>query len=1195
MTRWPRAGLEASPRRRRESRSRSSSEGITLPHDAEQLQSQHAEVAEMFERNEITPLLVTSNERCDMCNGLWTDESSSSLFRFEPSGIVCDQSCMVFAVRFVSEHPEILTRSDYLKYRGDLELNRSGVFRITAQKAVDLPSVRWLGRQDPYVRLALLPWNEPVQTKAAVSGGKNPTWRDEHANEMRLQHRCTSTNNPVPTLEVQLWSESYLGDDLIASCLLSTLPLLQHPNVEFTRWFTVSSTTTPPPSTTGAPLAKARLSFGMVFEPQSKGPGLHRAMSLIPSKQDHKFRVHTIKTVGVRILTCVVCERVIMSTVKAASGYRCEECHVDVHKACMMVANTTFPCAGAGASGDKVPTMASSPTGGPFLSPPSFRKPAAKTQGGYLMLQPPETTTAPTFGHLFVHLKGIHLCSKDCVGDDHAVNVFEGDTYCRMSFDGLMHETKEVYKTADPVFDDKICFLVTNRDASFRLETIDLNTNAVIGEMRILLFELLQADADRVIDATPWLEPVKRLATSMRPPDPHVALYASRKAALAAETYALHHGAKERERSVGHVHMRLRYVEEKAKLLLYVPKQKVLLQGREEKEFALETLKLNIDRLNHVVQSIQWLEQEYLALIGWNEPLTSGVVLLFFCAACLRLDAEYFPAVFFFLLQGYMLHTLVGRLSGQYVQSWVAHDDPDVVERSRLYRPIATLCVAVVEAAFGPVFLAEKARKENMYTYVKVVYRPNDADQEDTTGLVASGTTACFVGRTHIVRTCARPIWRSVASIVSHISSTTPTNQKALFKKEHVFRNVHASWPHRVATCSCQPCASGSKGGVDHHTLVYPLLQAAKTFDNGRQLLVPWSAFPGTVVLEVYNYSEDQPQIETFVGCVIVPIASLTAVDETTVTLPMRTPTDEPLEECSLTVRLQLRLPATTPTDCPRSSIVGTPGERKMSQFVLDALHEKDKASSSLGSALFGAFYKAKDTTKTVQNAIGRLCATVVCTQNLFNWTHPWKTAAVFLVCTAGAVLFSIVPARYLILISGLLEFAAGLRKDRPPSNTVRNILWNFISSMPTDSDLMQAYSAERTIYATKRANDEAVQLEVTRRLKHHALWMGSILTKGEQDRVWKTICVVYRYHRFVFWKSAEEAEMGHPPFGQLIVDRLEDIKEIPDLMARKADDPRHIFYVLGDTGEAYQDKRFFGFNSMEQRDELIGTIKAHG
>ncbi|RHY91928.1 hypothetical protein DYB26_002337, partial [Aphanomyces astaci] len=50
---------------------------------------------------------------------------------------------------------------------------------------------------------------------------------------------------------------------------------------------------------------------------------------------------------------------------------------------------------------------------------------------------------------------------------------------------------------------------------------------------------------------------------------------------------------------------------------------------------------------------------------------------------------------------------------------------------------------------------------------------------------------------------------------------------------------------------------------------------------------------------------------------------------------------------------------------------------------------------------------------------------------------------------------------------------------------------------------------------------------------------------------------------------------------------------EIPDLMARKPEDPPYILYVLGNTGESYQEKRFLGFASAATRDDLLHVIKA--
>ncbi|KAF0693925.1 Aste57867_15145 [Aphanomyces stellatus] len=1170
-----------------ELRSRSSS---TVEIDLTQKLQRHNDIAGMLERNEIAPLIPSSSQpvTCDMCDALWTglsfsrdrchtllfaDESASALFEFRPSGVICDQSCLEFAASFVKKHPSLQSRTEYLGYRAAMEPNQSGVFRITVEKAVDLPSVRWVGRSDPYVRLALLPyvvryvssmipdmrrrWNEPVQTKACMSGGKNPTWTDDHANEIRLQHRCNSSNNPVPTLEVQIWSDNYMiNDDLLASTLLSTAPLLLHPNVTFSRWFTVASKSS----------HRARISFAMTFEPQAR---LRRIVSSIDTDEivrDHRFRVHSLKSVGVILASCAVCERVIMSTTKTQWGYRCEDCGIDVHKSCMMLANTNLPCPNrdyAMADDDDENGMAPRPP-----RPRYVLSPRDRTGGGYLVVQPDEPPKL-TFGKLFVNLQGVHVCSKACRGNDHATNVFAGDTYCRLAVDGMSRETKEVYKTADPVFDDKTCFVITHRDATFQLDLVDLNTNVSVGSLSVLLFELLQLDAD---------DSVRAVAShlSMRGNAPEVALLA--------------HGQplplKLKHAVVGLARISLHYEEEKQKLLLYVPKQRKVLQGREEKEFSVETLRTNMDRLGRVLQLAPWLEQQYLAIITWKHKPRSAIVLVLFTFVCLFLNAEYMPALLFYLALVYMLHTALLRLKGDYLTKWIAYDE-DMMEQTKLFRPVATLHAAVLDADVPP------ARKDSHYIFVKVLYLPNDADQDDL-GLVYSGGDQFLVGRTHSVRYTPHPKWRDASNVISHLSPPGLFRANAQPKKEHVFRNAHVSWPH-VHDCTCQSCTTSSVAakGVDYHTLVYPLLQAAKHFDNGRELLVPWAAFPGLLRFEVYSTQDDSggggAVPETLVATATVPLVRVVGLTEKTLSLPLEIHNDTDGQhragDMNLTVRLQIKLPVT-------SRGVASAAEKKWSNFVIEALAEKDKAST-LGTALFGALWKAKDTTKMVQNGIGRLCATVVCTQNLFNWTHPWKTALVFAVCLAGAILFSIVPARYIILFGGLMEFVAGLREDRPPSNTARNILWNFISSLPTDMDLIQTYDVQRTQYVEERTKVEKIENAACRRLKFQALWMGTVVAKMEHERAWKTLCLAYRQSRFVFWKSMDDADMCLPPQGQLIIDRPDDIKEIPDLMARKADDPPFIFYVLGNTGESYQDKRFFGFADKSVRDEILAVVRA--
>ncbi|ETW01571.1 hypothetical protein, variant 1 [Aphanomyces invadans] len=983
------------------SRSRSRSSDADVAHKLQR----NNDIAGMLERNEIVAMGTTSSTdtaKCDLCDGLWTDESASALFEFRPSGIVCDQSCLAFAASFVEKHPSIQSRDDYLNYRRSVQPNQSGVFKIVADKAVDLPSVRWVGRQDPYVRLALLPWNEPVQTKAAMSGGKNPVWLDAHANEMRLQHRCNSSNNPVPTLEVQVWNENYMfAHDLLASSLVTTAPLLQHPGISISRWFTLVS----PSNSTSSLSQRARIYFTMQFDPQTR---LHRLVSSDPAEvvvRDHKFRVHSLKSVGVCILSCGVCERVIMSTIKTQWGYRCEGCGIDVHKGCMMLANTNLPCPrqdqdSSGSNNDNDDGIDDRSV----LKRDRYVVSPKDGSSGYLLVQPPlSANPLPSFGKLYVNVQGAHMCSKHCNAAEnlHASNIFDGDTYCRLSVDGVRHESKEVYKSADPVYDDKSCFDITHRDTTLLLEVVDLTTNVPVGSMSVLLFELLQMDADEVMQSLPT------------PRFVHTSLHGSTLFNRAKTTFPL----KLKSQVVGHVHVSLHYAEEKQKLLLYVPKQRMVLQGREEKDFSVETLKTNIDRLARVLALVPWLEQQYVAIITWKHPVQSGVILAWFTAACLFLNAEYLPASFFLVAIAYMLYTLWQRLTGAYLLKWVAFDE-DVMESSRLFRPVASLFVAVLEASYPPKEMAPSSTAH--YVFVRANYLPNDMDVNDS-GLVYSGGDEFVIGRTHAVRQTPHPTWRDGSNVVSHLTPPGLFRPNTPPKKEHVFRNAHVSWP--THTTNGAPV-------TDYHTLVYPLVQAAKRFDNGRELLVPWTAFPGLLRCDLVQVAETSPGHAVTGEIVLastapIPLVRLVDSDEETLTLPLvlnskvSTAGDEE-PRASLTVRLKMQLPPRNPSSSA-SRVGAGPAEKRWSKFVQDALAEKD-AKTTLSTTLFGALWKAKDTTTTVQNAIGRLCATVVCTQNLFNWTHPWKTALVFGVCVGGSLLFSFVPARYLILVGGLLE-----------------------------------------------------------------------------------------------------------------------------------------------------------------------------
>ncbi|RHZ18384.1 hypothetical protein DYB37_007988, partial [Aphanomyces astaci] len=360
--------------------------------------------------------------------------------------------------------------------------------------------------------------------------------------------------------------------------------------------------------------------------------------------------------------------------------------------------------------------------------------------------------------------------------------------------------------------------------------------------------------------------------------------------------------------------------------------------------------------------------------------------------------------------------------------------------------------------------------------------------------LISSGGDEYLVGRTHAVRHTARPTWRDGSNVVSHLAPPGLFRPNAPPKKEHVFRNAHVSWPQAQQQRNCKPA-------TDYHTLVYPLLQAAKHFDNGRELLVPWTAFPGLLRFDVVE-TNDAGVCDTVLGSTTpLPLVRFIHADEATLTLPLvlchRNSTNSSLStpsSTSLTVRLKVQLPDPNPTPHKQPDGAARPADKKWSTYVRDALAEKDAKAATLGTTLFGAFWKAKDTTTMVQNAVGRVCATVVCTQNLFNWTHPWKTATVFAACVGGAILFSFVQARH------------------------------------------RAYDDQRKEYVATRTSAEVADAVACRRLKLQALWVGTVQVKMEHDRTWKPLCVAFRRSRFVFWKSVDDVDACLPPLGQLIV-----------------------------------------------------------
>ncbi|KAG6620381.1 uncharacterized protein IUM83_16309 [Phytophthora cinnamomi] len=312
----------------------------TSPHSATAISEadaldQSPEVDPVFESGqieEITEDVANRPKTCDMCEVSWPDDAAGSMYRWTKLGIITHQGCAQFTADVLAQHSEITTRDEFLGMSKTpvSNLNKPGTFHVTVHRAMELPGTQLIGKQAPYAKLSLLPWKEPMQTKPVENGGRNPVWINAHDNEMQFSHMYNSTITPIPLLEVEVYNYNYLADDQVACTLVDMSPLLRYPNVEAKRWFTLSSRALLTQST-GQP----RIMLGIKFVP-TEGE--------ISTTNAHKFRVHQLKSIGLAIPVCAVCDRSIMNALKSIWGYRCELCGIDVHKGCMMKATIQCEC-----------------------------------------------------------------------------------------------------------------------------------------------------------------------------------------------------------------------------------------------------------------------------------------------------------------------------------------------------------------------------------------------------------------------------------------------------------------------------------------------------------------------------------------------------------------------------------------------------------------------------------------------------------------------------------------------------------------------------------------------------------------------------------------------------------------------------------------------------------------------------------
>ncbi|KAG6952439.1 hypothetical protein JG687_00013002 [Phytophthora cactorum] len=918
-------------------------------------------------------------------------------------------------------------------------------------------------------------------------------------------------------------------------------------------------------------------------------------------------------------------DRTIMNALKNIWGYRCELCGIDVHKGCMMKATIQCECVAQellGADQEE------------------------KERGGINFRVLNDGVSRPS-GELYVTFRGLHLCTKHCRDDFHAKNIFEGDSYCRLNFDGIVHETSPVLKSADPMYMEHLCFKVRHPNSTFRIDVIDFNSDQCIAQLSVSLFQLLQREADKFIRTNPIL-------MNLRDPLRHLSLNNEGNQAAINDSWAAlpilddkdHYklspplGSKlQPGENLGFVLIDLEYVEHKEDLLRVRVDNDSSLLEREEKEFSVDSLRITIERFGRAVKLFQGIDAEYASVISWKNKKKSAVFFTAFVYGCVFADLEYALSYIFGGILLYMLYRLHLRLEGAFVARWVGYEEyeRELDEAQKLYRPLADLHVAVHEAHLSEdtdsLLMESQSRMKDVSSsklgfYVRIKYRPNDKQSEaGDMVLIPSGYDETTVAWTNVVGKSRKPTWRK--SSLPSAGSIPP----ATLRKTLPFRNFNVTWRHDPRTCTCDQCTAYQRSlkeeaqeaiacGVDHHAYYFPIPQASRKNFSGRDDLVPWSSIPGLLqfdlCISLSGEAKETPDLIAATATIplhnllkrggnssdmLLPLSSFSAADDSVDRISQ---SSEKSENDYLLVRVEFRVPEGSRLSssdklllndlCERQDVIPVQPaiarkkrpvshvDRSFSEFVCESMVEKEK-SKIIGANLFDAFWKVKDTIRQLQNEIGRACGALACAENLLNWTHPWKTATAFVVVAMLALVFSVIRGRWAILLFGLTEFGAVFVDDAPTSKRVRKILWNYLSSLPTDQDLIDLYEPERTVYMKKRKTQLEEDEETAVRLRYHALWIGNISSKLEGDRYAKNYFMVYRPYRFLLWKSEDDAEEGSQPQLQLVFDK-------PHAVADNSDDKVFTFTVSGVNGVGGEETRVFTLDSLEKKNGLLDTIR---
>jgi hypothetical protein len=272
-------------------------------------------------------------------------------------------------------------------------------------------------------------------------------------------------------------------------------------------------------------------------------------------------------------------------------------------------------------------------------------------------------------GKVHVHMKSARISNAtDGAQGNYYVklSIEEGDVATSTALPNtkpkMEAKTKVIRQSAAPHFNKRFLFTAPSYHCALRMSLVNADDQRPVGSARMSIYSLIIRDAD--LHNSNW-ESVGLEDIDIRDPSDNTKIVGTFKARVAFEE------------------------DVSALFLADVPRP--VLDGPEE-SLSVERLTIHIARFQAVIAFIVSMNNEYLRLMDWEDPLYTSVAFILFVIVTLNVNAEYALSCPIFIIVAVITRSGLRRHAGRLRKKLVEKEDPE-----ESFRPLSVLRIAVVD------------------------------------------------------------------------------------------------------------------------------------------------------------------------------------------------------------------------------------------------------------------------------------------------------------------------------------------------------------------------------------------------------------------------------------------------------------------------------------------------------------------